>query len=353
LGCWWHTVGVTVLLGRERVMAGDGTENWRLILEAARALTAAGQSPFTRVSVYEWIWRRYPRSVHDRPSLDPVFQGMVGNAPGGPASAAGTPLARVGRGEYVLVGASVVSGGASAGPSSVQLLPAPGQGGVLDVAEEEASVGAEEVARAAGNLLTSGLDAFAEQFRAQADSAGLPSSEHAVHFCLALGLQSAWALPAGAIVFERPSRSGTRTDLWVGEPHDLTIEVKYLRSHSSGSQPARPMHYGQLLADFNKVAQLPGRLRLVVLAADEGYMRYVVQSGNSVLPLKVGETALITLLSLDRLADTPRQKAESHGPWRDLRTRLRWTSKVRDCSLFAWEVTPGTGPSQTAADQHG
>jgi hypothetical protein len=83
---------------RELDMAGDGTENWRLILEAARALTAAGQSPFTRVSVYEWIWRRHPRNVHDRPSLDPVFQGLVRNAPGGPASSAGTPLTRVGRG---------------------------------------------------------------------------------------------------------------------------------------------------------------------------------------------------------------------------------------------------------------
>src|SRR5437667_7719593 len=88
--------------GREQGVAGDQTENWRLILEAARALTAAGQSPFTRVSVYEWIWRRYPRSEHGRPSLDPVFQGMVQNAPGGPVSSAGTPLARVGRGEYVL-----------------------------------------------------------------------------------------------------------------------------------------------------------------------------------------------------------------------------------------------------------
>jgi hypothetical protein len=96
-------------------MAGDGTENWRLILEAARALTAAGQSPFTRVSVYEWIWRRYPRSVHDRPGLDPVFQGMVRNAPGGPAGSAGTPLARVGRGEYALAGAAAVPGGGSAG----------------------------------------------------------------------------------------------------------------------------------------------------------------------------------------------------------------------------------------------
>jgi len=32
--------------GRERAVAVNGTENWRLILEAARALTAAGQSPF-------------------------------------------------------------------------------------------------------------------------------------------------------------------------------------------------------------------------------------------------------------------------------------------------------------------
>jgi hypothetical protein len=115
-----------------------------------------------------------------------------------------------------------------------------------------------------GNSLIAGLDAFAEQLRAQADAAGLPASEHAIHFCLALalGLQSVWALPAGAIVFERPSRSGTRTDVWVGEPYDLAIEVKYLRSQPSGSQPARPMLYGQLLADFSKVAQVPGRRRV-------------------------------------------------------------------------------------------
>ena len=200
-----------------------------------------------------------------------------------------------------------------------------------------------------GNSLVIGLDAFAEQFRAQAAAAGLPASGHAIHFCLALalGLQSAWALPAGAIVFERPSRSGTRTDLWVGEPHDLAIEVKYLRSHPSGSQPARPMHYGQLLSDFSKVAQVPGRLRLVVLAADDGYVRYIEQPGRSVLPLKAGEMALITPSSLGRLADTPRRKTESHGPWRDL-TTLRWTSTIQGCSLFAWEVAPGSGPSPTA-----
>ena len=77
----------------------EKTENWRLILDGAQALTAVGQTPFTRISIYEWIWQRYPRSSHDRPSLDPTFQGMVRNATGGPGSLAGTPLIRVGRGQ--------------------------------------------------------------------------------------------------------------------------------------------------------------------------------------------------------------------------------------------------------------
>ena len=38
---------------------------------------------------------------------------------------------------------------------------------------------------------------------------------------------------------------------------------------------------------------------------------------------------------------------------RDLRTTLCWTSTVRGCSLFAWEVTPATGASQTATYQRG
>lgn len=76
--------------------------NWQLILQAARALTAAGQTPFSRFSIYQWIWRRYPRAEHDRPTLDPTLQGMTRNSVGGPASACGTPLIRVGRGRYIL-----------------------------------------------------------------------------------------------------------------------------------------------------------------------------------------------------------------------------------------------------------
>ncbi len=92
--------------------------NWQLILDAAEALTASGQAPFTRVSVYEWIWRRYPRSEHDRPSLDPTFQGMVGNAPGGPPSPCGTPLHRTGHGRYVLATVRQDDCGQTAAPAS-------------------------------------------------------------------------------------------------------------------------------------------------------------------------------------------------------------------------------------------
>jgi hypothetical protein len=76
--------------------------NWQLILQAARALTAAGQTPLTRISIHQWIWRRYPRAEHDRPSLDPTLQGMTKNAAGGPPSAGGTPLIRIDRGRYSL-----------------------------------------------------------------------------------------------------------------------------------------------------------------------------------------------------------------------------------------------------------
>jgi hypothetical protein len=85
-------------------------ENWRLILAAARALTAVGQTPFTRIGVYKWIWERYPSREHGRPSLDPTFQGMIRNATGGPPSAAGTPLLRVRRGLYVLADSESADG---------------------------------------------------------------------------------------------------------------------------------------------------------------------------------------------------------------------------------------------------
>src|SRR5438067_823320 len=95
----------------------EGRENWRLILEATRSLTAAGRSPFGRIEVYEWIWERFPRADHDRGSLDPIFQGMIANAPGGPTGAGGTPLRRVNPGQYVL--------SAAAGTTAAEATPSP------------------------------------------------------------------------------------------------------------------------------------------------------------------------------------------------------------------------------------
>lgn len=126
-----------------------GTENWRLILEAARALTAAGQAPFTRISVYEWIWRRYPQASHDRPSLDPTFQGMVRGATGGPKSLAGAPLIKVRPGRYVLAEAV-------GEPDVIQAAPPPPAGrptrriGASQLGEDQVKQGAKEFLEEAG-----------------------------------------------------------------------------------------------------------------------------------------------------------------------------------------------------------
>lgn len=89
-------------------------------------------------------WRRYPRSEHGRPSLDPVFQGWVRNAPGGPSNSAGTPLAKVGRGEYVLAGAATAPEGGSAGPGPLVPEAASDEGQAASLTEDEVRQGAKE-----------------------------------------------------------------------------------------------------------------------------------------------------------------------------------------------------------------
>lgn len=128
----------------------ERAENWRLILEAASSLTDAGQSPFTRMSVYQWIWRRYPQSSHDRPSVDPTFQGMVKGATGGPRSLAGTPLVRVERGRYILAAAG--DGGNNAASAC---LARPAIRHIRDpLTEDEVKQGAKQFLEAAGFSVT-------------------------------------------------------------------------------------------------------------------------------------------------------------------------------------------------------
>lgn len=67
----------------------ESTQNWQPILQAARALTAAEQTLFARISVYEWIWRRYSRAEHGRRASTPTFRDTISNATGGPPSACG------------------------------------------------------------------------------------------------------------------------------------------------------------------------------------------------------------------------------------------------------------------------
>ena len=188
--------------------------------------------------------------------------------------------------------------------------------------------------------LAAGLEAFADQLRAQIASAGPPTSEHAIHFCLALGLQSAWRLRPGTLVFEQPSRNRTRIDLWIGTPHDLAIEIKYLRLSSSGSALTLPMHYGQVLADFNKVSQTSCQARYVILVADDRYLSYLQRSGHGLLPFNIGGTTVISKFSLDRLPATARLKAQGHGEWTNLRASLTWSAQAPGSHLFAWMVNP-------------
>lgn len=72
----------------------------RLLLECARDLTTRGITPFSSDQLIRGVQQRDPARA--RGSLSPIIQGMTANAPGGPASAGGTPFTRVGRGLYVL-----------------------------------------------------------------------------------------------------------------------------------------------------------------------------------------------------------------------------------------------------------
>jgi hypothetical protein len=204
----------------------------------------------------------------------------------------------------------------------------------------DASSDLQSLSPVKGVPLTAALDAFVDQFQAQTEAAGLPTSEHAVHFCLALGLQAAWDLAPGAILFERPAPDRSRTDLWVREPHDIAIEVKFLRPLPSGSSRPYPQLYGQVLADFNKIARVPATNRLMVLVADRDYVGYIERSGRGMMPMTVGSSVTIRASSLAQLSETAQRTARSHGEWSDLAITLIWSRLAGGCSLFTWEVAP-------------
>lgn len=184
------------------------------------------------------------------------------------------------------------------------------------------------------NSFTHGLDAFAEQFSAQIANAGPPASEHAIHFCLALGFQAAYELEPGAVVFEWPQ--GTkRIDLWM-PPLDLAIEVKFRRPIPSGRNLPATQLFGQLLADFNKVALAPARKRMVVFVTDTPGMTYLRNSG--LLPLRAGGSSNIMPEQVKSLATSASVNALSAGEWTPLAVELSWARDAAPWQLLAWHV---------------
>jgi hypothetical protein len=187
--------------------------------------------------------------------------------------------------------------------------------------------------------LLAGLDAFAKNFEAQVSAVGAPAHEHAIHFCLALGLQVAHDFPPGALVFERALGS-KRIDLWVA-PWDLAIEVKYQRPIPGGYNRPFPQLYGSLLADLNKVVQADAGDRLVVFVVDEPGMKYLEKNHGGILPLSVGLTTDVVESMLSRLSATASRGALTHGPWIGLRSELVWRSRAAGWHLLAWRVAYG------------
>jgi len=74
---------------------------WEIVLEGARRLVANGTNVFTRAQLIAHVQKRAPS--RERPSIDPIIQGMTDNATGGPPSACGLVFRRVDRGHYILL----------------------------------------------------------------------------------------------------------------------------------------------------------------------------------------------------------------------------------------------------------
>jgi hypothetical protein len=162
----------------------DAEPAWSLLLQAARALTGRGISPFSRDQLLREVQRLDP-SRRDS-SLGPVLQGLTANAPGGVPSPVGRPLQRVGRGLYRLAAATDASDGplvaAVATPAPTAEPPMQSAGpGVPDVVLVGCVKSKGEYPAAARDLFTSPL--FAKR-RAYAHSLGRPwfvlSAKHAL-----------------------------------------------------------------------------------------------------------------------------------------------------------------------------
>jgi len=184
--------------------------------------------------------------------------------------------------------------------------------------------------------LRAGLDAFAVQLGAQLTLGGLPAHEHAIHFCLALGFQSAFSFQPAAIIFEKPI-GPKRMDLWI-VPWDLAIEVKYQRPIPSGANRPFPQLFGGILADLYKVAGSQAQHHMFVLAIDSVGMNYLERNNRGLLALTERKSIRITLTGIEGLSRTAANASLAHGPWAPMENKLIWRRQVEGLHLLAWEV---------------
>lgn len=78
----------------------DTRPTWELVLDSASRLTRSGTVPFSLAELVTEVQQLDP--WRERPSIQPVVQGMTINATGGPPSPCGKPLERVRHGYYRL-----------------------------------------------------------------------------------------------------------------------------------------------------------------------------------------------------------------------------------------------------------
>ncbi len=130
----------------------DPRPTWRLVLDAAKAFTAAGRTRFRLVELVEEVQSRDPS--RGRTTIHPIVQGMTVDVGKGPPSACGKPLRHVDRGLYELVSTPAVID--TGRPPS----PHPSRGGGR---RRTRSVGEAELRKRVEDL-TAGFDLYVEYF---------------------------------------------------------------------------------------------------------------------------------------------------------------------------------------------
>jgi hypothetical protein len=99
-------------------------------------------------------------------------------------------------------------------------------------------------------------------------------------------------------------------------------------------------HYGDLLADFSKVAATLATARIVLLVAGQPALASLRRNRPQLLPFAVGDRRTVLTADIEALPVTAATRAVGDGPWRPLSAELIWTERCDGWHLLAWQVQP-------------